>query len=135
MDGRIKKVLRVGSLINGQIVEERLVKPGQLPLSVDEHGCFTAMSKRDQIVFHPDYQSESGCAAVLTKERTMLYGSRDGDAPVFIRGQNRRMPLYFDDRGKITLPGGGIVLFQFVTPPPASQSKTWWQKLLGGLID
>lgn len=127
------KVLRIGIIIDGKIVQERLVKAGetvtvgdspknsfQIPkvtLPRQDWPLFIAKGNKYFLHFTESMKGKvgSGGAVVgLEKIRTDPSVEKDGSA--------WRLPLSEQDRGKVQL-DNVTVLFQFVSPPPVTNVR------------
>ncbi len=128
-----KKVLRIGIIQDGKIVQERLIKANE-PVSVGE-------SAKNTFVFPAThlgqaeftlFKMESNGYVLQFTERMKGKISSGGavvalqklrrDASVQKQGNYYQLPLTFQDRGKVAI-DSVTVLFQFVAPPPVQAVK------------
>ncbi|MBW1876930.1 MAG: energy transducer TonB [Deltaproteobacteria bacterium] len=130
---RQAKVLRIGIIQDGKIVQERLIRSGEsvtvgestrntfvLPggrLPRKEYPLFVAGRSGYVLNFTRDMRgkiSSGGAVVGLDKLRN--------DPGVHRESKSWRLPLTEQDRGKIRI-NGVTILFQFVSPPPAQAVK------------
>lgn len=122
------KVLRIGIIIDGKIVQERLIKLGEtvtigdspkntfplkgLKLPKQDWPVFVYKNGKYHLNFTETMKGKvgaGGSVAGLDKLRQDPSVEKDGNA--------WRLPLAESDRGKVAV-GDVTVLFQFVSPPP-----------------
>jgi hypothetical protein len=127
------KVLRIGVIQDGKIVQERLIKQGEtvqvgespkntfvLPktdLPKGEFALFVYKNGAYQLQFTEAMKgkvSSNGAVVALERLRT--------DPSVQSAGGVWRVPLTEEDRGKVSI-GDVTILFQFVPPPPVQVAK------------
>ncbi|MFK7929564.1 MAG: AgmX/PglI C-terminal domain-containing protein [Myxococcota bacterium] len=127
------KVLRIGIIQDGKIVQERLIKHGENVLVGEspkntfvfpktrlpraEFPLFTAKSGTYELHFSSEMKgkiSSGGAVVSLDKLRSDPSVSKQGDV--------WRLPLNELDRGKIGI-DNVTILFQFVPPPPVAAVK------------
>lgn len=127
------KVLRIGIIQDGKIVQERLIKAGetvtvgeaasntfvfpQTQLPAKSFELFTAVGESYALAFTEQMKgkiSSGGAVVGLDKLRT--------DPTVARQGEAWRLTLSQQDRGKISI-DNITVLFQFVPPPPVQAVK------------
>jgi outer membrane biosynthesis protein TonB len=127
------KVLRIGIIQDGKIVQERLIKAGETvqvgespkntfvfpktALNRPEFPLFVAKGGQYQLQFTEEMKgkiSSGGAVVALEKLRT--------DPSVQNTNGVWKLPLSDQDRGKIGI-DNVTVLFQFVPPPPVQASK------------
>jgi hypothetical protein len=127
------KVLRIGIIVEGKIVQERLIKPGEAvtigdsqkntfvigknSLPRQDFPLFVAKGGKYQLQFTEKMKGKVGAGGQvvgLDKVRTDPAVQREG--PLF------KMALSEQDRGKIQI-DQTTVLFQFVTAPPVAAGK------------
>jgi hypothetical protein len=127
------KVLRIGIIVDGKIVQERLIKLGEaVTIGDNPKNTFPLkglkLPKQDWPVFvykggkyHLNFTEvmkgkvgAGGSVAGLDKLRQDPSVEKDGNA--------WRLPLAESDRGKVSV-GDVTVLFQFVSPPPTVNVK------------
>src|SRR5688572_28386727 len=130
---RQQKVLRIGSIQDGKIVQERLVKAGET-VTVGESPKNTFVFPKTHLpgpsflLFKP-----SGKGYILNFTSEMKGKISSGGAVVALQKLNEdpsvtrkngvaTLPLTEQDRGKISV-DGITVLFQFVAPPPSKAVK------------
>lgn len=131
--GQGPKVLRIGLIVDGKIVQERLIKHAE-SVTVGEAPKNTfvtaklALPKADWPVFlfkggkyHLQFTEgmkgkvgSGGSVVGLDKLRSDATVEKDGAA--------WRLPLSDQDRGKVSV-GDVTLLFQFVSPPPVSNQR------------
>lgn len=128
------KVLRIGIIQDGKIVQERLIKQGENVLVGEspkntfvfpktrlpraEFPLFTAKSGAYELHFSAEMKgkiSSGGAVVNLDKLRSDPSVSKQGDV--------WRLPLTELDRGKIGI-DNVTILFQFVPPPPVAAVKS-----------
>ena len=130
-----KKVLRIGVIQGGKLVQERLVPSGEtvtigesakatfvfpktgLPRA--EYPLFVYRKGHYVLNFTEDMKgkiSSAGAAVTLAKLRS--------DPAVANQGGSWRLALTDQDRGKIEI-GDVKSLFQFVPPPPVQAASCW----------
>ena len=124
----IKKILRVGVIQNGKIVEERLLrKHGSVTIGQGPRNTFSIPVSRLPRSF-PLFEARGG-AYHLAFDETMNGRVSLQDKVVDFRALREKnlaqkrgsrwvVPLTESSRGKVTI-GDVALLFQFVTPPPA----------------
>ena len=127
------KVLRIGIIQDGKIVQERLIKQGEnvnvgespkntfvfpkTALPRAEFPLFTAKNGAYQLQFSEQMKgkiSSGGAVVALDKLKSDPSVSKQGDV--------WRLPLTENDRGKIAV-DNVTILFQFVPPPPVQAIK------------
>ncbi|RME27716.1 MAG: hypothetical protein D6798_03940 [Deltaproteobacteria bacterium] len=123
------KVLRIGVLVGGKVVQERLVRPGsdvtigsspRNTFVVDVEGIpsrttlFTSKHNKTSLCF-----TESMQGKVALDRGVLTFEQLRGDPSTSRRGDAWLVPLSDKSRGKISL-GGITILFQFVPAPPES---------------
>ena len=128
-NAQLKKVLRIGVIQDGKIVQERLIAAGEsvsvgesakntfvLPktsLKKTEFPLFLAHGKGYVLQFNDQMKGKLSCRGnVLSLERVR------SDPNTARKGNVCRLGLTNQDRGKIII-DNITVLFQFVPPPPA----------------
>ena len=129
------KVLRIGVIQDGKIVQERLIKQGEtvqvgespkntfvLPktdLPKGEFALFVYKNGAYQLQFTEAMKgtvSSNGAVVAIERLRT--------DPSVQSSGGVWRVPLTEEDRGKVSI-GDVTILFQFVPPPPVFELARW----------
>lgn len=131
--GRQQKVLRIGIIQDGKIVQERLVKAGEsVTVGESPKNTFvfpkTHLPGQSFLLFKP-----SGKGYILNFTSDMKGKISSGGAVVALQKLNEdpsvtrkngvaTLPLTEQDRGKIAI-DGITVLFQFVAPPPTKAVK------------
>jgi hypothetical protein len=111
---RPTKILRIGILLGGRLVEERLVRDqGRITIGQSARSTFVVPDEalgREVTLFQP---TPAGYELVISKGMDVRLGGGAGrvaDGPTCL-------PLPDDARGKVTC-GDVTVLFQLVAPPP-----------------
>jgi outer membrane biosynthesis protein TonB len=138
------RILRVGLLQDGRIIEERhLRRPGDLtvgrdakstlvlPLSEDMPASFTVFEYRANqynLVF-----SEGMKGRVHLGSSDVDFDALRADGMAMQRGEQYVLPLQESARGLVELDGDLRLFFQFVTPPPESEKPQLPPDLQGGL--
>ena len=126
------KVLRIGIIIDGKIVQERLIKANEtvtvgdspkntfvlpnLGLSKADFPLFESKGGKYTLQFTEKMKGKvgaSGSVTALDKVRSDASVQKDAALGAW------KLPLSEDDRGKIAI-GNVTVLFQFVTAPPTA---------------
>lgn len=130
---RQSKVLRIGVIQDGKIVQERLLKAGE-PVTIGESAKATFMLPKTGLpspefkLFEPSSEgyvlrftsemkgkiSSGGAVVALSKLR--------GDNSIKREGDSWLLSLTEQDRGKVSI-DKVTILFQFVAPPPAQAVK------------
>ncbi len=123
------KVLRIGVLLGGKVVQERLVRPGsdvtigsspRNTFVVDAKGVptrttlFTSKGHKTSLCF-----TEAMKGKVALDRGVATFDQLRKDSSTVRRGDGWLVPLSEKSRGKIAL-GGLTILFQFVPAPPES---------------
>lgn len=123
-----QKVLRIGIIEDGKIVQERLIKAGET-VTVGESAKNTFVFPKTHLprAEYPLFVARSGKYVLNFTEQMKGKISSGGsvvgldklrsDPSVQSQGGSWRLPLTEQDRGKITV-DNVTVLFQFVAPPP-----------------
>jgi hypothetical protein len=121
------KILRIGIIQGGRIVEERLVRKRE-NITIGQSAKNTFVVPSDSLPRHwllfevsgPRYVahfSEGMDARIAVGSEIISLGQLKQAGTIQRRGQSYVMPLDERSRGKIVL-GDMTILFQFVTPPP-----------------
>ncbi len=136
------KILRLGIIQNGKIIEERLLRKRQ-PVTLGSHSknTFHVVSDipRTMTIFDFRNNQYSLCFNEKMEGRVSLGdGVHDlvslrKSTKVKRQGNQFLVPLNERCRGKVVL-GDVTVLFQFVTPPPPRAKPTLPASMRGGLI-
>ncbi|MFT4627791.1 MAG: hypothetical protein ACI8PZ_006478 [Myxococcota bacterium] len=125
---RQSKVLRIGVIQDGKIVQERLMKAGE-PVTVGESARSTFVLPKTGLPAAEFPLFETGADGYVLRFTTKMRGKiRSGGAVVALKklredpGMRRDgdvwlLPLTEQDRGKVAI-DKVTVLFQFVAPPP-----------------
>ncbi len=124
----LARVLRIGVLRRGRIVEERILRPGQTlslgshpdntvvlppgPGVVERLPLLAARRGRYELSFRSGMHGKVADAAGVQTLRELSEGG-----PARARGGRWTLPLHEGHRGKVQV-GEHAVLFQFVAPPP-----------------
>ena len=127
-EGRDKKILRIGLIQNGKIVEERLLRRrepvtiGQSPRNTfvvtmveglpRSYTLFDLKGGTYQLNFRPGMNGK-----VSVDNQVYDFKALREQKLARKRGDNYSVPLLERSRGKVVF-GDIVVLFQFVTPPP-----------------
>jgi hypothetical protein len=111
------KVLRIGIIVDGRIVQERMIKAGQtVTIGASRNNTFIvpglALPRQDWALFVADRGRYALCTAPGMKGKVGASG-----AVAAIDPAAGPLALTEADRGKIGI-GPATVLFQFVAPPP-----------------
>jgi hypothetical protein len=140
---QIQKVLRIGVVQDGKIVQERLIKAGD-PVSIGEStkNTFvippTTLPKRFQL-FQPGkaggyvlHFTEEMKGKISYKNAIVPLGKLKEQGDAVRKGAEYLLPLNDGNRGKVGI-GSITILFQFVPPPPepmrAGQTQDFRPKL------
>ncbi len=121
------KVLRVGVIYNGRILDEQIIRKPETIYVGDSPKCHFVVPSSSLPDKYPLFGYKSGrYELVLLKGMTgkIFIKGKVVDVEEVIdkgvlnkRGRTFILPLSADARGKIAV-GSAIVLFQFITPPP-----------------
>lgn len=131
--GQAPKVLRIGLIVDGKIVQERLIKHGETVTVGDapKNTFVTAkltLPKADWPVFQYKggkyflHFTEAMKGKVGSGGSVVGLDKLRSDPSVEKDGTNWKLPLSEADRGKVSI-GEVTLLFQFVSPPPVSNQK------------
>ena len=127
-----KKVLRIGIIQDGKIVQERLIKAGeQVSVGDGADNTFVFPKTRLPSTFEIFRVTDDGYSLTFTEDMKGKISSggavvgleklRD-DPSVTKEGEFWHLPLTQQDRGKVSV-DNVTVLFQFVSPPPVQAVK------------
>ncbi len=127
-----KKVLRIGIIQDGKIVQERLVKAGErVSVGDGADNTFVFPKTRLPSTFELFRVTDDGYCLAFTEEMKGKISSGGAvvgldklrsDPTVTKEGDEWRLPLTQQDRGKVSV-DNVTVLFQFVAPPPVQAVK------------
>jgi len=108
------RLLRLGILRGGRVVEERLVKDlGDVTVGREESCTIAASCAPHGLFTRIDGRYELGLGPGMTAKVGLASGVREATA-------GEHVPLDDDARGRVSLPGGDVVLFQIVVAPVPS---------------
>ncbi len=150
-DKKLEKILRIGIVQGGRIIEERLQRHREaITVGQSPKNKFMVPSPRAPITY--TLVDVKGGGYVLCFEKGMLGKVLVGEEVLDLKTiatrklANRKdtrfyFPISEESRGKIVL-GDVTVLFQFVTPPPevpklqlpAEAKGSWWRTVDSGLV-
>jgi hypothetical protein len=130
-----QKVLRIGVIMDGKLVQEKLIKAGEtvsvgesskntfvLPkthLTRPEHHLFVAKGGRYFLQFTDLMKGKIGAGESVTALEKI---KKDSSVEKLAEGAGYRLPLSEQDRGKVNI-DNITVLFQFVQPPAPAAAK------------
>lgn len=130
---RQAKVLRIGIIQDGKIVQERLIKAGE-PVTVGDSPKCTFVLPKSQLpastftLFKPGpkgytlYVTDKMKGKISSGGAVVALQKVNEDPAVTMKDGVAQLPLTEQDRGKIQI-DTATVLFQFVAPPPAKAVK------------
>ncbi|MBM4354047.1 MAG: hypothetical protein FJ109_09680, partial [Deltaproteobacteria bacterium] len=150
-DKKLDKILRIGIVQGGRIIEERLLRHKEaITIGQSPKNKFMVPSPRVPVAY--TLVDVKGGGYVLCFEKGMLGKVLVGEEVLDLKTiatrklANRKdtrffFPITDESRGKIVL-GDVTVLFQFVTPPPevpklqlpAEAKGAWWRSIDSGLL-
>ena len=138
------KVLRIGIVQSGKVVQERLIRPGQnvtvgtsakntfalqMPTFPDQHTLFQAKGDRYFLNFN-----EKMAGKIAHKDGIVDLSQLAGGGDATKKGPHYVFPLDENNRGKIVI-DDVTVLFQFVAAPPESARMLTKQDFRPKLLD
>lgn len=135
---RTAKVLRIGVIQDGKIIQERVAKANENITVGESQKASFALPKGqiggpDFLLFQHHSQGYSLRFTEAMKGRVSTHGQvaalqkLQGDPGVTRQGEVFTVPLQEQDRGKVQI-GNVTVLFQFVAPPPPQAVKPMDEK-------
>ncbi|MCK6526707.1 TonB family protein [Myxococcota bacterium] len=127
------KILRIGIIQGGKILEERLIKAGEtVTVGEGEKNTFTLPPSRLPKRFPMFVAKGSQYSLAFTDgiEGRIAIGAQVHSLDALIeggkaqkKGDHYQLPLSDENRGKVQV-GAATILFQFVTPPPEPARAT-----------